>query len=306
VIDLNYFPNSNEEIELIKFIAKYQYLNVADARYFFSSKKYYRNRISNLVSKRFLRKVKLNLVLDELGIEYAKLFNFEYNIRNRNKKYLNRLLYISHLAAFYHSCNTINFVPSFAIKDKEMFTITARRFIGTLEVNGIDYLTYSISENHDKKYQNSVIYDIQKEKKYQNIIILVNDISRLSTSDFSFGMNQVLVVEDNDANREKLKYLHSIDKTRLLEDIYKKPMSISEYNFCDYTDHKNKYVSIFYFLDTEKITRIKNFLRENKNKNADIVCSSKLANELKNELPNAHYIVTNLEEYIDKERIIYD
>ena len=306
MIRLNYFPNGNEEIELLKFIAKFQYLNVTDSKYFFSTKKYYRNRVSNLISKKFLKRVKLNLVLDELGIEYAKLFNFEYTVRNRNKKYLNRLLYISNLGAFYHSCNTVNFIPSFALKDKEMFTVTARRFIGLLNINGIDYLTYYISEDHDKRYLNSVIYDIQKEKKYQNIIVLVNDITRINVNDFAFGLNQALVIEDNESNREKLKYLHSINKIKILEYTYKNPMFLSEYNFCDYTDHKNKYASIFYFLDTEKITRIKHFLRENKNKTADIICSTELSNELKKELPNAHYITVNLEEYIDKERNVYD
>lgn len=303
---MNYFPNGNEEIELIKFIAKYQYLNVTDSKYFFSSKKYYKNRISNLISKRFLKKVKLNLVLDELGSEYAKLFNFEYSTRNRNKKYLPRLLYISNLGAFYHSCNTVNFTPSFALKDKEMFTVTARRFIGLLNINGIDYLTYYISKGHDTRYINSVIYDIQKEKKYQNIIILVNDITRININDFAFGLNQVLILEDNEDNREKLKYLHSINKKRIIEHVYKNPMFLSEYNFCDYTDHKVKYTSIFYFFDTEKVTSIKYFLRENKNKTADIICSNELANELKKELPNAHYITINLEEYIDKERTVYD
>lgn len=104
-------------------------MNISDTKYFFSSKKYYRNRVSNLVSKRFLKKVKSNLVLDELGIEYAKLFKFEYNKLNRNKKYSARLIILSRLAAFYNNCSTVTFTPSFAIKDKEMFTITARRFI---------------------------------------------------------------------------------------------------------------------------------------------------------------------------------
>ena len=123
------FQIGDEEINLIRFIAKFQYLNISDTKYFFSSKKYYRNRVSNLVSKRFLKKVKSNLVLDELGIEYAKLFKFEYNKLNRNKKYSARLIYLSRLAAFYNNCDTVTFTPSFAIKDKDMFTITARRFI---------------------------------------------------------------------------------------------------------------------------------------------------------------------------------
>lgn len=194
----------------------------------------------------------------------------------------------------------------FLIKDKEVFTTTARKFIGIFDINGFDYLVYTISKNHDIRYLNSIIYEIQKEKTYKNIIVLINDINRIHLQDFAFGMGQVLIIEDNDTNREKLKYLHSINKTKIIETIYKNPMFLSEYNFCDYTDYKDKYVSIFYFLDSEKINRIKHFLRENKNKNADIICSVSLANELKRELPSVHYITIDLEEYIDKERTTYD
>lgn len=303
---MNYFPNNDEEISLIRFISTYQYLNVHDTKYFFDSQKYYRKRVTNLIKKRYLKRIKFSLVLDELGFEYTRLFNFEYNPLNRNQKYVPRLLCISNLGAFFHKSDTVNLIPSFSMKDKDMLTIKARRFIGVLEINGFDYLTYYISKDHDKRYLNSVIYDIQKEKKYQNIVILINDITRINTNEFSFGMNQVLIIEDNTVNRNKLQYLHSLNKTKIIEDSYKTPLFLSEYNFCDYTDYKNKYVSIFYFFDTEKVTRIKHFLRENKNKNADIICSIELANELKQELPNSHYIMINLEDYIDKERNIYD
>lgn len=304
---LNYFPNGDEEINLIKFISKYQYLNVNDSKYFFSSKKYYKQRISNLVNKKMLRRIKLNLVLDELGIEYSKMFQFEYNKLNRDKKYLSRLLYLSNLGAFYNNCNTVKFIPSFDMKDKAQFTITARRFVGILDISGIEYLTYYISEEHNEKYLKSVIYDIQKERNYKNIIILVNDKNRIKINDFTFGANQVLILEDTEENREELKYLNSIDWYNVVKKIYKNDkIYLSDYNFCEYTNYKNKYISTFYFLDTEKINRIKYFLRENKNKNADIICSAKLKAELIKELPNCNYIVIDLEEYIDKEIFVYD
>ena len=192
------------------------------------------------------------------------------------------------------------------MKDKEMFTITARKFIGILDINGIEYLTYHISEEHDNRYLASVVYDIQKERKYKNIIVLVNNIQRINVNDFAFGNNQVLILEDNLQNREKLKYLHSINWSRIINDYYKNKVYLSEYTFCNYTDHKTKFVSIFYFLDTEKINRIKYFLRENKNKNADIICSSNLEQFLKKQIPHANYTVVDLEKYIDKERNIYD
>lgn len=303
---MNYFPNSDEEKNLIKFIAKYQYLYVSDAKYFFSSKMYYRNRIRSLIEKQFLKKVKLYLVLGELGIEYAKLCNFEYNCLNRNVKYLPRLLYISNLAAFYHNCSTVTFIASFSIKDKEMFTITARRFVGILEINGIEYLTYYISKQHSNKYIYSVIYDIQKEKKYKNIIILVDNTVKLQISDFIFGMNQVLIIQDTIENREKLKYMNNVNLAKIIQVQYRNKIFLAEYNFCEYTDYKTKYINTFYFLDTEKINRIKYFLQENKNKNMTIICDSQIQKELQKELPTCNYDVVELENYIEKSHIVYD
>ena len=66
------------------------------------------------------------------------------------------------------------------------------------------------------------------------------------------------------------------------------------------------HINNFYFFDTEKVTRIKYFLRENKSKNVDIICSNELEEQIKKELPNCNFWVVNLEEYIDKERNIYD
>lgn len=66
---MNNFPNGDEEISLIEFISKYQYLDVKDTKYFFSSQKYYKKRISNLVAKKYLKKANSHyLILDKLGI----------------------------------------------------------------------------------------------------------------------------------------------------------------------------------------------------------------------------------------------
>ena len=302
------FPNGDEEISLLKFISKYQYLDTKDSQYFFSTQKYYKKRISNLVAKKYLKRTNSHhLILDKLGIEFAELFNFEYNKLNRNQKYLPRLLYISKLAAYYHKCNTVKFIPSFSLKEKQEFTTTSRKYIGILEIYGIEYLTYHITEEHDNKYIRLIIYDIQKEKRYKNIIILVNDTNRIKIKDFTFGMNQVLIIEDTKENREKLKYLHSIDWYNVIKEQYKRfNIYLSDYNFCEYTDYKNKFINTFYFFDTEKVNRINYFLKENKDKNADILCNSQIKEGLIKEFPNCNYNVIDLEKYIDKEPFYYD
>ena len=301
---MSYFPTNENEISLIKFIAKYQYLNVSDAKYFFNSSRYYRNRIKNLIDKNFLRKIKWMLVLGKSGIQYAQLLNFEYNKSNKNAKYRERLLRLSNIAAFYHNCKTVDFTPSFAIKDKRVFTTTGRRFIGIFDINGFEYLAYQILKEHDNKYIQSVIYDIQKEMKYRNIIILIDDINRINLNDFAFGLNQILVIEDNEINREKLKYLHSIRWKEIIDKCYKGAY-LSEYSFCEYTNNKDKFINTFYFTDTEKITRLKYFIRESSTKKAHIICNSELETRLRKELPEANYCLVDLEKYIDKERKYY-
>ena len=301
---MSYFPTNEDEISLIKFIAKYQYLNVSDAKYFFNSSRYYRNRIKNLIDKNFLRKIRWMLVLGKSGIQYAQLLNLEYNKLNKNQEYRERLLKLSNIAAFYHNCKTVDFIPSFAIKDKTVFTTTGRRFIGIFNINGFEYLTYQILKEHDNKYIQSVIYDIQKEMKYKNIIIFIDDINRINLNDFAFGLNQILVIEDNEINREKLKYLHSIRWKAIIDKCYKGAY-LAEYSFCEYTNNKDKFINTFYFLDTEKITRLKYFIRESSTKRAYIICDLKLETRLQKELPDANYCVVDLEKYIDKERKYY-
>lgn len=306
MVILNYFPNGYEEITLIKFIAEYQYLNINDAKYFFKSQSYYKKRIKHLVDKKLLRRIKLNLVLGELGIEYVKLFNFDYNKLNRNTKYTERLVRVASIGAYYQQSNTTNFTPSFAIKDKSIFTSTGRRFIGIFDINGIEYLTYQITKEHDNRYIASVAYDIQKEKNFKNFIIFIDDINRINASDFVFGINQILIIEDTIQNRENLQYLNSINWHKVIDNYFKNDVILSEYNFCDYTNKKNQYFSTFYFIDTEKINRIKYFLRENENKTQIIFCNKNIEDELKKYLPTAKYIPIDLEQYIDKERIFYD
>lgn len=301
---VSYFPINEDEISLIKFIAKYQYLNVSDAKYFFNSSRYYRNRIKDLIDKNFLRKIKWSLVLGKTGIKYVQALNFEYNKLNKNEKYKERLLRLSDIAAFYHNCNTVDFMPSFDIKDKQVLTTTGRRFIGIFDINGFDYLVYQILKEHDNKYVESVAFDIQKEMRYKNIIILVDDINRIDLNYFAFGNNRTLVIEDNEENREKLKYLHSVRWSELIDKYYK-GVHLAEYIFCEYTNNKDKFINTSYFIDIDKIARFKLFMRESPSKSADTVCSTEFETILRSELPNANFCVVDLENYIDKERRYY-
>ena len=117
----------------------------------------------------------------------------------------------------------------------------------------------------------------------------------------------MLIINDTGENREKLKYIHSIDWYKIIKELFYKRCNIylADYNFCEYTDYKNKYINTFYFFDTEKVNRINYFLKENKDKNADIICSSQIKEGLIKELPNCNYNIIDLEKYIEREPFYY-
>ena len=299
------FPKNKNEIELVEFIGRYQYLLSNDTKYFFNDT-YYPKRITRLVKNGILRRYKKYLVLAKNGKYFLEISNKNPAKLRYQKKYADRLKFMSHLAAQYQKEDYVSFIPSFEIKEKTVFTETARKFIGILTIFGTKYLTYHISEDHTQKYKNSVIYDLQKETTYKNILILVNDISRINLKDFTFGFNSVLVVEDNDEKLQELKYLHQIDWSKSIKRFYKAKVHLSEYNFCDYTDNKDKYITTFSFIDTEKIYRVNMFIKNNEQKKADIICNTNIENHLKNELPFVNLTSINISDYIEKDVRLYD
>ena len=300
-----YFPNNDEEISLLKFLSNYQYLSIYDTKYFFKSQWYYKKRISNLIEKEYIKKIQSYYALDTSGIEYINYSNFPYNERNRNKKYQKRLMNISHFAAFFYNSQNVKFKPSFDIKDSEILTSMSRRYIGKANINDYEYLIYYIQNIKDIKYITSVIFDIQKERNYKNIIIILENISQIDINNFTFGLNSVLLINNSEIDKEKLNHLHNINWYKVVQTYYKNSVYLADYNFCDYTDYKNKYISYFYFVDTEKINRIKYFLRENKDKEYVIICPANIKPNLQKELPSAKFIEIALEDYIEKEQRTY-
>lgn len=304
IIIKSIFPKNENEIELVRFIGRFQYLSNKDVKYFFNDT-YYPKRIAKLIRNNILRRYKKYLVLAENGQYFMKIIGQKASQLRYDKKYTDRLKFISHLAALYNKDTKISFTPSFEIKDKTAFTESSRKFIGILNIFGVKYLTYHISEEHTEKYIRAVIFDLQKETNYKNILILVNDIDRINLKDFAFGFNSVIISNDTDEELEKLKYINQVNWPQIIQKLYKNTVHISEYNSCDYTNNKDKYISTFYLLDAEKINRIKVFLQSNERKQADIVCSQEIVNLLGKELPLANYKLINISDFIEKDIKVY-
>lgn len=299
------FPTDKNEIELVKFINTYQYLSPKDLQYFFNTT-YYPKRIAKLVQKNILRRYKKYLVLGEDGYNFMKILGIEISQLRYQEKYATRLKFISHLAAIMKSDN-VKFIPSFKVKDKTAFTESSRKYIGILNIFDRKYLVYHISNKHSDNYLNSVIYDLQKELKYKNVIILIDDISRVDFSKFVFGLNSVIICKDTDEFIEKLKYMHQVSWKKVIKGEFKKIINISELNFCDYIDNNRKlFIAYFYYIDTEKINRIVTFMQNNIEKKVDIVCPMEIVKYLSTELYNCKLHPIDINKFIEKEINYYE
>lgn len=253
-----------------------------------------------MIKKDYIRKHKSGCyILGDIGKKYLKGLGYDFSTKMPySQKYIDRQTLISYIAAVYYYDKNVEFIPSFKLKDKGIFTIRSRRYIGGIRINQKDYLTYYISKNQDNKYIESVFFDIQKEQKYKNIIIFAEDISKINIRKFSYGLKEVLIINPNIENLERMKYINKTNWSKIIKKYYKNDVFLSEYNFCEYTNKKDKYIACFYFIDTEKINLLKYFLRENKGLKSDIICTEDIYKKIKQELPNENYIVINPEDYI--------
>lgn len=303
----NKFPNKIEK-DFLVFLYEYHFLKYSDAKFLFNTSEYYRRQISDLLNNDYIKKHNTGTyILSDNGKRYLKSLGYDFGTKMAySKKYIERQILISYIAAVFYNNSNINFIPSFKLKDKEIFTIKSRRYIGSIVINKKEYLTYYISKKQDKKYIDSVFYDIQKEKDYNNIIIFTEDISKIDLNQFCFGLKEVLIIENTLNNLVKINYINKVHWSRIIHNLYQNKVFISEYNFCDYTDKKNIFVSCFYFIDTEKINLLKYFLRENKDKKIDIICSRDLLDILKSEIPNQNYYLIDFDSFIKGEFNIYE
>ena len=56
-----------EDIIVLKFLSKYKMLKIMDAKYIYQKKRYYRNRINNLIEKDYVKRFKNYILISRNG-----------------------------------------------------------------------------------------------------------------------------------------------------------------------------------------------------------------------------------------------
>ena len=286
---------SEKDYEILKFLLKYKMLKVEDATLIYKTKRYYRERINNLIYKKYVKRYKSFIILDKEGRKVLGETGNNYIKNIKNEKYMERLKNIASIATLSIDSD-IKFIPSWAIKEKNQFTETARRYIGKIVIDNIEYLTYYISAKKEHLYIKQLVFDINKSINSENIIIFVEnfDVINYKYSNLAFGKEKTLVILNTNENKNFIRKYNMIYPYEIIESIYNEEILVSDWDKADYLLESGTYIVFLPFINTEKIERINWYYKENSNTNRkiEIVTLKVNAEKLKEMLDNKCNIKT--------------
>ena len=280
---------SKKDYEVLNFLLKYKMLKVEDATLIYKTKRYYRERINNLIYKKYVKRYKSFIVLDKEGRRALGETGNNYIKNIKNEAYMERLKNIASIATLSIDSPS-KFIPSWEMKEKDKFTETARRYIGKIMIDNEEFLTYYISAKKEHVYIKQLIFDINKAINYDNIIIFVENFDAINKrySNLAFGKYKTLIILNTDENKEIIRKYNSIYPYEILERIFDDEILVSDWEKADYLLEDGTYILYMPFLDTEKIERINWYYEENTNtkRNINIVTLRQNEQKLKEILNN--------------------
>ena len=280
---------SKKDYEVLNFLLKYKMLKVEDATLIYKTKRYYRERINNLIYKKYVKRYKSFIVLDKEGRKALGETGNNYIKNIKNEAYMERLKNIASIATLSIDSPS-KFIPSWEMKEKDKFTETARRYIGKIIIDNEEFLTYYISAKKEHVYIKQLIFDINKAINYDNIIIFVENFDAINKrySNLAFGKDETLIILNTDENKEIIRKYNSIYPYEILERIFDDEILVSDWEKADYLLEDGTYILYMPFLDTEKIERINWYYEENTNtkRNINIVTLRQNEQKLKEILNN--------------------
>ena len=280
---------SKKDYEVLNFLLKYKMLKVEDATLIYKTKRYYRERINNLIYKKYVKRYKSFIVLDKEGRRALGETGNNYIKNIKNEAYMERLKNIASIATLSIDSPS-KFIPSWEMKEKDKFTETARRYIGKIMIDNEEFLTYYISAKKEHVYIKQLIFDINKAINYDNIIIFVENFDAINKrySNLAFGKYKTLIILNTDENKEIIRKYNSIYPYEILERIFDDEILVSDWEKADYLLEDGTYILYMPFIDTEKIERINWYYEENTNtkRNINIVTLRQNEQKLKGILKN--------------------
>ena len=197
------------DLILICFLGRYKKIKALDCKKIYKSKDYYLKRLKTLERARYIRRE--NRYYIKIDIEGRKLLNdlgyYNYNIC-RNKGYQERIKNITKIAMLTLDSD-IEFIPSWELKENQIYTDSGRKYIGELKYMQKRHIVYYISYGNELIYAKKIVTDINKMFSYDNVIVFLEDFSLLNKRNkyFMFGKESVEVIISSEENLKMMKNL---------------------------------------------------------------------------------------------------
>ena len=299
------------DVELLEFLAEYKTITLDNTKYIYGTKNYQEKRICYLVKEKYLSRLKhREITLGRKGKEFLSEIGTEIKVHCRNPNNMERLKVISDIASFTKFSNTMNFMPSWHLKDKNSPTQDSRRYLGLLTFDENFYTVYSVYEGKNDKYITSLYYDLKKEREFYNSIIFTNDIGKILyyKKSFGFSSSHLYLIEYNEFNK---KIIRNYDKIRscMFNDLSKRhEIEYTDFRYMDFFVDNEFYLKMVLFLDLNQIGYLKYFLEESsryKNK-MYFICFEKDEKYLKDIIKDCNIITIGkdtIEKYLNKDYI---
>lgn len=247
------------------FLAKYKVMLGSDCKMIYNAKDYHRKRLKILEQEKYVKRVNTYYIkLDDKGTRLVKDFGYDYSFLCRKKDYMDRVNEVARIAALTINSD-IEFIASWNLKDKGIFTQIARKYIGKLKYQGKERITYYISKDKPISYIRQIENDIQKNVNYKNIIVFMENMKILNNNHyFAFGKESIIIVKPSSQNLTNMKMFEEIDIYQIIKKIYKdKEILLSNWPKADYMTEDRNYIIIMPFIDTERLYKLKLFLKNN-------------------------------------------
>lgn len=245
---------NENDINLLKFLARFKLLCANNAINFYGSS-YYQKRLQELKNANYItRYYRIYIKLTPACIRYLESLNIKCEIPCRNKEYIDRLDFISELGIELQH-NKIPIKLSWEMKGNN-YTDWSRRFLGEIILKNEKYLVYYAKT--DPKYIRQMQFDINKDLSYQNVIIFVDGLNVINNKkEFVFPNKTSCIL----VHRKDINNLAKFDKIIIKEEIEKHYGKVAKSSDFSLADYKIEDRNIIYmpFIDTHKIVALNSF-----------------------------------------------
>lgn len=182
------------------------------------------------------------------------------------------------------------------MKYNTIYTEKGRKFIGELNYQEKNYISYYISSNKEFIYIRQLINDIQKTVNYKNVLIFMENFKFFNKTNqyFIFGKESTVIIKANEKNFEKMELFQGLDLYEVIKQIYKeKEVLLSNWKKADYMIDTEQYIVLMPFIDTEKLHKLNIFYKNNQksNRKIDIITLKENKEKINEILTNSANII---------------